>query len=100
LYNRGRRNAANIAVKTNYVRSDKIPPSFDGFAILHVSDLHIDMSAKAMDRLQEILPRVGYDICVLTGDYRGQTFGPYQPALDGMAMLCKLLNKRPTYGAR
>ena len=55
LYSRGRRNAANITVKTNHVRSRKIPPSFDGFAILHVSDLHVDLSAKAMDRLYEIL---------------------------------------------
>lgn len=98
LYGRGCRNAANIAVKTNVIRSRKIPPSFDGFAILHVSDLHIDISGKAMDRLHEILPSVAYDICVLTGDYRGHTFGPYRPALDGMAMLCKLLNKRPIYG--
>jgi predicted MPP superfamily phosphohydrolase len=97
LYGRGRRNAANVTLKRNYIRSHKIPRSFDGFAILHLSDLHVDLSAKAMDRLCEILPSIDYDICVLTGDYRGQTFGPYEPALNGMAPLCGLL-KQPAYG--
>jgi uncharacterized protein len=50
-----------------------------------------------MDRLHQILPTLDYDICVLTGDYRGQTFGPYQGALDGMAGLRKQL-KQPVYG--
>jgi predicted MPP superfamily phosphohydrolase len=38
-----------------------------------------------------------YDICVLTGDYRAQTFGSYEPALAGIAQLCSAL-KRPIYG--
>lgn len=97
LYWRGRRNAINVTVKTNDVTSKKIPASFDGFAILQLSDLHVELSLKALDRLHQILPTLNYDICVLTGDYRGQTFGPYQAALDGMASLCKRL-KKPIYG--
>ena len=97
LYGRGRRNATNITVRTNYVASKKIPLSFHGFAILQLSDLHVELSVKAMDRLHHILPNLDYDICVLTGDYRGQTFGPYQAALDGMASLRKHL-KKPVYG--
>ena len=26
-----------------------------------------------------------YDLCVLTGDYRGKTFGPFEATLDGVA---------------
>jgi len=97
LYGRGCRNATNIAVKPNYIQSRKIPPSFDGFAILQLSDLHVDLSVKAMARLHEILPSIDYHICVLTGDYRGQTFGSYEAAVDGMAALCRLI-KKPIYG--
>jgi uncharacterized protein len=97
LHGRGSRNAARIAVKKNEVASAKIPSGFDGFSILHLSDLHVDLSGKAMDRLHHLLPTINYDICVLTGDYRGQTFGPYQAALDGMARLCRLIRK-PIYG--
>ncbi len=97
LYGRGRRNATKIAVKKNKISSARIPPSFDGFSILHLSDLHVDLSGKAMERLHQLLPTLNCDICVLTGDYRGQTFGPYQAAMDGMASLCRLI-KKPVYG--
>jgi predicted MPP superfamily phosphohydrolase len=55
------------------------------------------LSAKAMDRLHRLLPALTFDICVLTGDYRGQTFGPFRDALDGMANLCRRI-ERPVYG--
>jgi predicted MPP superfamily phosphohydrolase len=38
-----------------------------------------------MHRLIELLGEVQYDICVLTGDYRGQTCGPFDTALEGVA---------------
>jgi len=97
LYWQGRRNAANVTVRKNEIVSKKIPASFGGFAILQLSDLHVELSFKALDRLRSILPNLDYDVCVLTGDYRAQTFGPYQATLDGMASLCKLL-KQPVYG--
>jgi uncharacterized protein len=97
LFWRGRRNATSVVVRTNDIISKKIPASFDGFAILQLSDLHVELSLKALDRLHQILPELDYDICVLTGDYRAQTFGLYQAALDGMARICKQL-KKPAYG--
>jgi uncharacterized protein len=50
-----------------------------------------------MTRLAVMLPEIDYDLCVLTGDYRAQTFGPYEPALAGMTRICSAL-KRPIYG--
>jgi hypothetical protein len=38
-----------------------------------------------MQRLTELIPDITYDICVLTGDYRGTTFGPFDAALEGLA---------------
>jgi uncharacterized protein len=43
------------------------------------------MNEGAMQRLTELLPELTYDVCVLTGDYRGATFGPFDAALDGLA---------------
>jgi len=97
LYGRGCRNAAHIELQHNHIRSPKIPKAFDGFAILHLSDLHVDMNQVAMEHLRGILPRKNYDLCVLTGDYRGQTFGPYEETLVGMARICGEL-KKPIYG--
>jgi predicted MPP superfamily phosphohydrolase len=84
LYWRARRNAERIIVKQNDVRSKDLPPRFDGFIILHISDMHVDMNEAAMRRLIELIGELRYDICVLTGDFRGKTFGPFEAALDGV----------------
>ena len=97
LYGRGRKNAAQIELRSHDVISSRIPKAFDGFVILQLSDLHIEMSEAAMTRLAVMLPEIDYDLCVLTGDYRAQTFGPYEPALAGMTRICSAL-KRPIYG--
>jgi uncharacterized protein len=97
LYERGRRNATQIELRRHDVISSRIPTAFDGFRILHLSDLHVEMSEGAMLRLAAMLPDIDYDLCVLTGDYRAQTFGTYEPALAEMARLRAAL-KRPIFG--
>ena len=97
LYGRGQRNAAQIEVRQNFIRSARIPKAFDGYTILHLSDLHVDMSQDAMERLTAIVRTIDYDLCALTGDYRGQTFGPYEAALAGMSRICAEI-KMPIYG--
>jgi uncharacterized protein len=97
LYERGRRNATQIELRRHDVISSRIPAAFDGFRILHLSDLHVEMSEGAMLRLAAMLPDIDYDLCVLTGDYRAQTFGAYEPALAEMARLRAAL-KRPIFG--
>jgi predicted MPP superfamily phosphohydrolase len=85
LYWRGRRNAEHIRVTHNEVTFNDLPPLFDGVTILHISDMHVDMNEGAMGRLIELVGGLRYDLCVLTGDYRGKTFGPFKATLDGMA---------------
>jgi uncharacterized protein len=97
LYWRGVRNAQSIQVRHNEIRSRALPPAFDGYVVLHLSDLHVDINAGAMRRLAELLPALDYDLCVLTGDFRGATFGPFEPALQGMAAVRAQL-KGPVYG--
>jgi uncharacterized protein len=87
LYWRGCRNAERIEVRRNLVTASELPAAFDGFTILHLSDLHCDMSDRAMARLAAMLPGLSYDICVLTGDFRGPTFGPFESALATIAGL-------------
>ena len=96
LYWRARQNAERILVKRNDVTFKTLPPLFEGFTILHISDLHVDMNEVAMNRLIELVRSMQYDVCVLTGDYRGRTFGPFQPALDGVARVGTHL-KQPIY---
>src|SRR5438132_1659588 len=50
-----------------------------------------------MQRLIELLPGLAYDLCVITGDYRGKTFGPIDATIAGMARVCSHL-VAPIYG--
>jgi predicted MPP superfamily phosphohydrolase len=85
LYWRGRKNTECIQVRHNDIKLPGLPSLFDGFTILHISDMHADINPGPMQRLIECLNEVDYDICVLTGDFRGETFGPFEEALEGLA---------------
>ena len=97
LYWRGRRNTERLRVLHNEVRSRVLPPAFDGFTILHLTDLHVDMNEGAMARLIELVRDLRYDLCVLTGDYRARTYGPFAATLAGLARVRAHL-AGPVYG--
>lgn len=84
-YWRGAKNARDVELRTNLVSSALVPPAFNGYVILHLSDLHADISEPAIKRVRELIQSAHYDICVMTGDYRGKTWGPYNRALESMA---------------
>ncbi|MGC2203416.1 MAG: metallophosphoesterase [Stellaceae bacterium] len=97
LYWRARKNAENVQIQHQDIRLHALPPAFDGFTILQLSDLHVDISEGAMERLVELLPALAYDICVLTGDYRGKTFGPFDAVIEGLARIRERI-EAPLYG--
>jgi len=97
LYWRARKNAERIIVRRNELRFAALPSLFDGYTILHISDMHVEMSKAAMQHLTELVDGMQYDLCVLTGDYRGKTFGPFEAALEGVARVRSHL-KPPIYG--
>lgn len=97
LYWRGCKNTERLRIRHNHVRLEELPALFDGFTILHISDLHVDMNPGAMRRAIELLQGLHYDICVLTGDYRGRTAGPFDAAIKGLARVRAHL-QGPVYG--
>ena len=97
LYWRARRNTARVVVRQNDVVSRHLPARFDGFTILHLSDLHVELNEAAMSRVSELVADLSYDLCVLTGDYRFKTYGPFAASLDGVERVRRHL-KAPVYG--
>ena len=97
LYWRARRNTARVVVRGNDIVSRRLPARFDGFTILHLSDLHVELNEAAMLRVSELVGDLRYDLCVLTGDYRFKTYGPFAAALDGVERVRRHL-KGPVYG--
>jgi predicted MPP superfamily phosphohydrolase len=94
LHGRGRRNVLNIQRRENQVWLKRLPPAFEGYTLLHLSDLHLDMSPAHVERLIESVRGLKHDVCVLTGDFRFRTFGPYAPALEALARLRPHLGER------
>jgi len=97
LYSRGMRNACNIQVIDNEMSVSGLPDSFQGFTLLHLSDIHIDMYDGAREALLDCVSSLQYDLCVMTGDYRARTYGDISKAMIGMQQVAAAL-KGPIYG--
>lgn len=97
LKRRARRNAADIELRHHDVYLAQLPEAFDGFTILHLSDMHIDLSEHITDALIHRIQPLRYDICVLTGDYRAQTRGPYEKTISEMRRVRREI-EGPIYG--
>jgi predicted MPP superfamily phosphohydrolase len=76
LYQLGRRNSLNVSVRKITLHYPTLPPAFDGFRVLHLSDFHIDGVDGLAEKLASILRGVRSDLCVFTGDYRFEDRGP------------------------
>lgn len=96
LYGRGLRNATAIQIHHNHVVIPRLPAAFDGFTLLHLSDLHLDMDASYPPSLIERIRQVKYDACVMTGDFRAKTYGDFDAAVAALAKVRPHLH-RPVY---
>ena len=97
LYDQGARNAERVEVRENHFRLADLPSGFDGFTLLHLSDLHVDLNPGAMREMTKLIATLKYDMCVLTGDFRGKVYGPFDATVAGMAEVRSQL-KGPVYG--
>lgn len=85
LYRRGLHNAAALQIRHNDVVIPHLPEAFEGFTLLQLSDLHLDMDDGYPDALIERLGQVRYDACVMTGDFRAKTYGDFDAAIAALA---------------
>jgi len=97
LHGRGKKNALKIETNHNNIYIKNLAGEFEGFRILHISDLHIDMNPEMPDALIRSIGSLDYDLCVMTGDFRARTTGAYESTLTGMAQVCAHISK-PVYG--
>lgn len=87
LHGHGRRNARRIHAIEHTISLPHLPRSFAGFTVLHLTDLHVDMQPDMAEIIARAVEPLHYDLCVWTGDYRGKTFGAWQAAVDGLAVV-------------
>src|SRR6185369_16428062 len=87
LAGRARANTRALRLRENAVSLARLPAAFDGYTILHLSDLHIDLEPDFVEHLIAQVRPLTCDLCVLTGDYRARTFGRFDKTLAALARL-------------
>ena len=94
VYQRGLRNAIDVKLNRMEVDFEDLPEAFDGYTILHLTDLHVDGLPDGMGHLTALLKDVPVDACVLTGDYRFNIRGPFDAILPPMDELIQAISAR------
>jgi predicted MPP superfamily phosphohydrolase len=86
LYERGLRNALAISITRIRLSFPDLPPAFEGFRILQISDFHIDGVDGLAEALEQALSNFEPepDVCVFTGDYRFEDSGDCQAVYPRM----------------
>ena len=80
LWGRALRNYFDIKVEFNEVWLDRLPAEFDGYRILHITDLHADLHPEFPAAVRGVLAGVECDLVAITGDFRTCTYGDYTGA--------------------
>jgi predicted MPP superfamily phosphohydrolase len=94
LYDRGVGNALRPEVQHVHFTFANLPDAFDGFTMLHLSDLHIDGHDHLAERLAASLKHLKVDLCVLTGDYRFGISGVCDSVYAPMARVLESIQAR------
>lgn len=97
LWARGFREFMNPIVRENRFVIPGLPRELDGFTILHLSDLHLDLDTRLTPVLFQRIRNLKYDIAVITGDFNNFTVHRDGTALKEMGKLFSAFSA-PAYG--
>ncbi|NTV41882.1 MAG: CDP-archaeol synthase [Syntrophobacteraceae bacterium] len=94
IYDKGMENALEVESRKVCFRFPDLPRSFENYTILYMSDLHLD-GLRGLDRkLQELVDDLEVDLCILGGDFRMETYGPFEEALRQLGELAPRIRTR------
>jgi hypothetical protein len=96
LYQKGVRNALQVNIRRDDLFCRNLPPEFDGFKIMLLTDLHLDGLPELPERIIDQIKDLEVDLCLIGGDLRMEVYGPIAPSLRGLRRLVK--NIHATHG--
>src|SRR5579884_2305544 len=76
IYARGRRNALSPALVERDFRFFDLPPAFDGYRILHITDPHLDCLPELAGIARNLISGLAVDLVAITGDIHGSRHAP------------------------
>lgn len=98
FHGRGYRNAHTIVRRDYVLECPDLPAAFDGYRILHLTDLHIDATPDLAQAIGDAVSGIDVDLCVMTGDYRLADDGPHDQIVAPMSdMLARIKPEDGTY---
>ncbi len=94
LYERGIRNALSLEVNRHDLSFSQLPEAFDGYKILHLTDLHLDTLPGIEQVICEKLASLECDLCVITGDYRKLTIGSFEKVIAPLEKIISCIDAK------
>ncbi len=90
----GRRNALSLIKKEINLYFPNLPDGFDGFTILHLSDLHIDSMHELPDVINTTIGQEEFGVCLVSGDFRFHSQGAYKQVIGPSGKVFKNIRTR------
>ncbi|WP_019849740.1 metallophosphoesterase [Desulfitobacterium sp. PCE1] len=86
-------NVHSVAVKHYTIVINDLPKEFEGFTILHLTDLHAKKYGDKQDKLINMINRQKFDMVAMTGDFIDKDNPDVEPTLD----LIRGLESKPIF---
>ncbi len=93
-YKGGFNNAENIVLRELDLKFPDLPPEFQSFTILHLSDMHFGCIPGIEDIILKQLNNREVDICLITGDYLNGIHVPINSAIESLKKITKGIKTR------
>jgi predicted MPP superfamily phosphohydrolase len=94
LFRRGAERALALELTEITVSLPDLPPAFDGYRILHLTDLHLDNLVDTATVLADCVSMVETDLCVITGDIRDNIHAPLPLLTERLGHVVSALRAR------
>jgi hypothetical protein len=92
LIDAGIRRARDLRLVEHELRFAGLPAAFDGYRLLHLTDLHLDGLPQLDDSIARLVRGRPVDLSVWTGDYRFRVHGAYEQVLPGIAKIMQAIS--------
>jgi len=94
FYEKGIQNALNLHLNRMDIYFDNLPDAFDGYTLLHLTDLHYDSLAGLDDVVVNLLDGLEVDLCTFTGDYCGSWHSNHTQVITSMKKVVEAVSAR------
>ena len=81
-YDKLRLNSIKYGIDYQTVSFNNLPENFNGFKILHLSDIHVEGILDKGENLVNKISSLDYDLCLITGDYRFLSYGKCRHTIE------------------